>query len=116
MLSEKNQLLRDFVDSYHLKREKNGIRHVSLMEFGRFADELMEWNANILGMNTTSVPESEWKMKPLRCCPHKGYRRHIAHVCGEPVPNKAPRCNRNSVSYDGMHWCMDESGTMTMTD
>ena len=79
-----------------------------LMDFGGWTDQLMELNARLAGMNTTGNPQymlerlgtKEWKYPPS-----------IAQICVKKnVAPGTPKCIRNMMSMDGMHWCMETLG------
>jgi hypothetical protein len=50
-LHQTNAMIRRVVDSWS---EERGPQHVLLMDFGTWADQLIEWNARVSGMDTTT--------------------------------------------------------------
>jgi hypothetical protein len=131
MLKEKNDLLREFVRSWQNDGGAGGVQHLLLLEFGDFADSLMEWNARLMGFDTSAT---NYTMDSLSCRPGKGhdvcrkvrvdvanykmenlyggpFKKSIAQLCSSRVPMKRRKCERNSISNDGMHWCMETIGS-----
>jgi hypothetical protein len=107
MLKEKNDLLRDFVRSWQTDAAAGGVKHLLLLEFGDFADSLMEWNARLMGYDTSVA---SYKMETLSCCPRRGYTQSIAQVCSARVLIGTKKCVGNSITVEGTHWCMGTIG------
>jgi hypothetical protein len=108
LLNKKNTLIRDFVRNWEESGgAESGVEHLLLLEFGDFADSLMEWNARLMGFDTSVA---NYTMETLSCCPRKGFKKSIAQVCSTRVPVESKNCNGNSISMDGMHWCMKTVG------
>jgi hypothetical protein len=106
-LKEKNDLLRDFVQSWQNDGGGGGVKHLLLLEFGDFADSLMEWNARLLGFDTSVA---NYTMEALSCCPRLKIKQSIAQLCSIRVPIGTRDCEGNAISIDGMHWCMKTIG------
>ena len=106
LLNEKNTLIRDFVRTWE-GLVGSGVEHLLLLEFGDFADSLMEWNARLMGFDTSVA---NYTMEALSCCPGRGYKHSIAQLCSTRVPVGTNKCDGNSISVDGMHWCMETIG------
>jgi hypothetical protein len=85
---------------------KYGVDHVQVLDFATFGDSLMKWNANLMGMDTSSANYTLESLKDY------GSRRDlsIAQVCGKRVPDQSTQCEPNAFSMDGMHWCMERVG------
>jgi hypothetical protein len=79
------------------------VEHLLLLEFGDFVDSLMEWNARLMGFDTSVA---NYTMEQLG---EKG-KPSIAQLCSTRVPVGSSTCERNSISLDGMHWCMETIG------
>jgi hypothetical protein len=136
-LLQKRRLIRNF--AAHWKQPK-GIRlqHVLVLELGDLVDDLLEWNAQIMGFNT-SLPYQEWMLghtlrvngetapkrqrqrrrasaatAAARSTPSY-YNHKVAHKCAVLVPDTATACPRNSITYDGMHLCMSTLGGRTVS-
>jgi hypothetical protein len=108
LLNEKNTLIRDFVRKWEMSGEAgSGVEHLLLLEFGDFVDSLMEWNARLMGFDTSVA---NYTMEALSCCPGRGYKQSIAQLCSTRVPAGTSKCEGNSISADGMHWCMETIG------
>jgi hypothetical protein len=108
LLNEKNTLIRDFVQNWEKSGDAgSGVEHLLLLEFGDFADSLMEWNARLMGFNTSSA---NYTMEALSCCPGRGFKQSIAQLCSTRVPVGTSKCELNSISRDGTHWCMETVG------
>jgi hypothetical protein len=135
-LLQKRQLIRNFAAAW---KPPQGIRlqHVLVLELGDLVDDLLEWNAQIMGFNT-SLPYREWMLgHTLRVndetAPTKQrqrrraataaasrstpsyYNHKVAHKCAVRVPDTATACPRNSITYDGMHLCMSTLGGRTVS-
>jgi hypothetical protein len=103
LLNETNALIRDFVRKWENSGDAaRGVKHLLLLEFGDFVDSLMEWNSRLMGFDTSVA---NYTMEGL-----KGSIRSIAQLCSTRVPIGAYTCERNSISKDGMHWCMETIG------
>jgi hypothetical protein len=125
-----NAMIRDVADHWpeyivvgrHQSEHKNesdsrGIQHVLLLEFGKWAMELTELNAQEnLGWNITSsktpttngTTNSSFLLDRLGC---KKFPPSIAMACTNPnVKVGDCSCDQNIISIDGMHWCMEGIG------
>lgn len=105
-LKSANERLRNFSQRWTAPSSSsgNGVKHVLVLEFGNFADQLLEWNARLMGYNTSN---QNYTMDRLS----RGRRkRSIPHVCGERPKPGSPDCVANSITLDGMHWCMESIG------
>jgi hypothetical protein len=108
LLNEKNTLIRDFVRKWEKSVDAgSGVEHLLLLEFGDFVDSLMEWNARLMGFDTSVA---NFKMEALSCRAGSGFNQSIAQVCSTRVPVGSSTCEKNSISFDGMHWCMETIG------
>jgi hypothetical protein len=108
LLNETNALIRDFVRKWEKSGDAgSGVKHLLLLEFGDFVDSLMEWNSRLMGFDTSVT---NYTMERLRWSKHSRSERSIAQLCSTRVPVGSIRCERNSISKDGMHWCMETIG------
>ena len=106
-MKETNDMMRHFTRSWEAGR--SGIRHVLLLEFGRYADLLLEWNARLIGYDTTR--QRNYSMEFLAGIGRvPQVKKSIAQHCGQPVAIGSRGCPPNAVSMDGMHWCMKTLG------
>jgi hypothetical protein len=99
-LHEVNTMIRDVVANWSGK----GVKHVLLMDFGKWADQLVELNARLAGLNQHPANYTLGRLGCTRFPPS------IAMVCTKPVALKSCTCDRNMVSIDGLHWCMESIG------
>jgi hypothetical protein len=67
---------------------------------------LMEWNARLMGMDTSSA---NYTLETLATS-NSAFSRAIAQVCGKRVPDQTAKCEPNGFSMDGIHWCMESVG------
>jgi hypothetical protein len=129
-----NSMIRDVVDhwpEYIVGRQQpgehtisesenssRGIQHVLLLEFGKWATELTILNAQEnLGWNITSTvthattngtTNSSFLLDRLGC---QKFPPSIAMACTNPdVQVGDCPCDRNMITIDGMHWCMEGIG------
>jgi hypothetical protein len=104
LLNETNTLIRNFVRKWDKSKDAgSGVKHLLLLEFGDFVDSLMEWNARLMGFDTSVA---NYTMEQLR----EKNKPSIAQLCSTRVPVGSKTCEWNSISHDGMHWCMDTIG------
>jgi hypothetical protein len=105
LLKEKNDLIRKFVTEW--PSGKYGVNHVLFLDLPSLQDLLLEWNARLIGFNTS---DSSYLQEHLAgCCPAMGYKRAIASICSEKVSTREKDCVRNSISVGGTHLCMQPS-------
>ena len=111
MLVEKRQVVRDFAHSYVPPADGSGVRAVVVLEQGEWLDDLYEWNARILGFNTSNGVE-DWLFghRLAKYKPTSPLSRKIAHHCSERVPDNSTGCLRNALTEDGMHPCLSTQG------
>ncbi|KAL7572504.1 hypothetical protein ACA910_000329 [Epithemia clementina (nom. ined.)] len=145
-LYEKRRLLHSvaqrWTDLQALKRQANpkskvdAVQTVLVLDFAKLTDELIERNAQLLGMNISDKPGYLLESNGVWARDSR-YTHHTAQVCGAP-PNKIPAtniyqntegnqrmssnkssnpknqtpspCIFNSISKDGMHWCFETIG------
>lgn len=111
LLVEKRHIVRDFAHTYAPPADGSGVRAVVVLEQGEWLDGLYEWNARILGYNT-SLGVDDWLFghRLAKYRPTSDLTRKIAHHCSERVPDNATNCLRNSITEDGMHPCLATLG------
>jgi hypothetical protein len=73
-------------------------------------DEILEWNARLLGFDTESDSDFMEDRIPLTTKANKLIYKSVAHVCGEKVPNNSNDCIGNAITADGVHMCMNTVG------
>jgi hypothetical protein len=73
---------------------------------------LMEWNARLMGMDTSSANYTLETLRNLEGSKKDRllFDRSIAQVCGKRVPDQTAKCEPNGFSMDGIHWCMESVG------
>jgi hypothetical protein len=104
LLNETNTLIRNFVRKWEKSGDADsGVKHLLLLEFGDFVDSLMEWNARLMGFDTSVA---NYTMEQLG----ENGKPSIAQLCSTRVPVGSSTCERNSISFDGMHWCVETIG------
>lgn len=70
-----------------------------------YMDNIIQWNAKQIGMNT-SYPSCFLAERLVM----RGVAHHVAHVCAEHVPANSTTCRRNMLVNDGVHLCMETLG------
>ncbi|KAI2502201.1 hypothetical protein MHU86_12253 [Fragilaria crotonensis] len=95
-----NDLVRTFV------RDLNA-SDVLLSDVEAYLDNVIEWNANMIGMDTSDP--SYFLAERLRI-PDLKYRHHVAAVCSERNSSNMTDCQRNMLVKDGLHFCMETLG------
>jgi hypothetical protein len=111
LLDEKNRMIRHFADTWTQQPTGNscsGVEQMAYYDLGRLADTLLEWNARLLGYDTSG--NKSYIMDPLKTPAHlKSLRLRfkIAHICAERVPSLSRTCAHNSILVDGIHLCMN---------
>lgn len=85
----------------------NGVDAVYVLENGRLNDAMMEFNAQIIGFNTSTLSYIQEAKLGNEKATHS---LSVAHVCAERVKDKSTNCRRNSITADGMHLCMNIVG------
>jgi hypothetical protein len=102
LLKQKNDLVRKFAAEW--PRGQDGVESVLFLDFGRLSDSLVEWNARLIGYDTSN---SSYLREHLSgCCPGQGRAKSIASVCSERVNTTESGCVLNSITVDGLHVCM----------
>jgi hypothetical protein len=80
---------------------------VLLSDIGSYMDNVILWNAKQIGVN---VSDPSYFMLSLKPAPRERLGKHISQVCSENVPHLSNYCQRNMISNDGMHFCMESLG------
>jgi hypothetical protein len=71
---------------------KHGVNRVQVLDFSTFADSWMEWNARLMGMDTSDANYTlenlkfPYTPKGMDCC------KSIAQVCVKRVPDQSIKC------------------------
>lgn len=94
-----NQMIRKLVEA---SWEDPDFPDLLLMDFGGWTDQLTELNARLAGMDTQS--NATYGLDRLGCAM---FGPSIAMACAQTVKPGSCRCDRNVVSLDGLHWCME---------
>jgi hypothetical protein len=93
-----NNRIRSFVTNLHSS-------DVLVSDLEVYMDNIIEWNAKQIGMNT-SYPRCFLEERlAMRSNAH-----HVAQVCGERVPINSTSCRRNMLLNDGLHFCTETLG------
>jgi hypothetical protein len=85
----------------------NGVDAVYVLENGRLNDAMMEFNARMIGFNTSTMSYIEEAYLDKIKVTHS---MSVAHVCAERVKDNSTNCRRNSITADGMHLCLNIAG------
>jgi hypothetical protein len=102
-LQAANDGVRTFVDRWE---PSTGVQRVLMLDFRRLTDSLMEWNAQRMGLDTSTM-----NYTLVQLAKESHFRRSIAQHCSILVtPNISTTCPRSFFSADGMHWCMKVLG------
>jgi hypothetical protein len=105
-LKDTNNMIRQLSQNWP-SEGKHGVDQVQVLDFATFGDSMMEWNANLMGMDTSST---NYTLESLKSTPKIRQPRSIAQVCAKYVPDQSTQCERSGFSMDGMHWCMGRMG------
>jgi hypothetical protein len=105
-LKDTNNMIRKLSQNWPLEG-KHGVDHVQVLDFATFGDSMMEWNAKLMGMDTSSA---NYTLESLQSTPKIRQPRSIAQVCAKYVPDQSTQCEPNGFSMDGLHWCMERMG------
>jgi hypothetical protein len=103
-----NNIIRTFCNEWI--SVENGVHHVLVQEYGNFTHELIERHARAIGMNT-SVDNDSYMLLRLKTRPALRFPASVAHACATLPRGRNPTCDRNYVTRDGMHPCMETVGT-----
>lgn len=111
-LHAKNQMLFDFARNWteaHARGENDsGVHSVFVLDSGRLNDELLVWNAELLGFDTSkNFTEKKFHFTTKKGV---GVTQTSAHICGESFGTDDNTCVHNSITTDGIHWCMNNLG------
>jgi len=106
---------RNWTETHNSNNQKGegggGVHTVYVLDQGRLIDELMEWNARLLGFDTTTDNYTDVKLEAgKRDQLNREWRISVGQVCGKRVSHNSIDCVRNSVMYDGVHPCMHTIG------
>jgi hypothetical protein len=134
------QFANDFVPNTINSTTTNAtttVRRVLTLRMDRLMDQMMEWNARLMGLipnstttttsSTTTIgteaaaatstatsdeDENDWRLVTLkRYNPNRKYLHHVAQTCSAlPSPKTPLVCPPNYFSRDGMHVCMEKLG------
>ena len=101
-----NDMIRNFSRAW--QSGETGVDHILVQDYGKFTHELIERNAQVIGMNISTGRES-YMLRRLNS--HRKYPLSIAHGCARiPRMHDAPLCDRNQLTRDGMHPCLEALG------
>jgi hypothetical protein len=100
-----NNVVRSFVT-------KLNASDVLMSDVETYMENVIEWNAKSLGMDTTNA--TSFMLEKIPLSPRKPqialYHPHVAQVCAEPVRRRPIGCRSNMLSNDGIHPCMESLG------
>ena len=80
---------------------------VLLSDVEGYMDNVIEWNANMIGMNTS---DPNYFVDERLRIPDLKYRHHVAAVCAKRDSSNMTDCQRNMLLKDGLHFCMESLG------
>lgn len=126
-MAKRNQMVSDFAQNWTIgsRGQQNatnlsggGVHTIFVLDHGRLSDELMEWNARLIGFDTNNKSDSGsgiYTDEKLKGVSRQGkiiehFRLSVGHVCAKKVPHESDDCVRNAVTRDGMHPCMNIVG------
>lgn len=104
-----NDMIRRVVGNWKDYVTPNTIGQILLLEFGHWTDQLTELNARLAGSLDMSM--ANYTLERWSCT---RYPPSIAMICTDPVKPGECQCNRNMISIDGLHWCMETVGGRTV--
>jgi hypothetical protein len=106
-LRRTNEMIRELVHNWNHPK----LPTVLLMDFGRWTDDLIQLNAELAGMDvsapTSSSNNSNYTLARLS---GSKFPPSIAMACSKAVAEGSKSCQRNMLTIDGMHWCMESIG------
>ena len=105
-----SRFARNWTQTHNKDNQKGegggGVHTVYVLDQGRLIDELMEWNARLLGFDTTNDSYMDVELEKRG----NKFVLSVGQVCGKRVSHNSKDCIRNAITYDGMHPCMDIIG------
>lgn len=103
-----NLMLQNVAAAY--PRQQEGVDEVVVLEFARWTDHLMEYNARVIGVIPSDqvVSNKSYVLDRLGC--RKKFPLSIAQGCAEFAKAGDCGCRRNRIAEDGIHWCMESIG------
>jgi hypothetical protein len=108
-MTEKREVVRNFARGY-VPKVDSSVRRVLVLDFDVLTDLTNEVNAQNIGFDTRNTPVEEWMINHYMP-PWSGvHSHHIAHTCGEMVPDNSSSCIGNMITMDGMHFCPSTFG------
>lgn len=108
---EVNSLIRQVADSYDAaKTDDTYTTQVTVLDFARWTDQLMEYNARSIGKISDMEMMGKNRSFALDRLGCRKYPLSIAQGCAMLVQPGECNCQRNRVSHDGMHWCLESIG------
>ena len=115
-MREKNRMIREFVEESWEEKTNSSQGDIGddllpdnllLLDFGNWTDQLTELNAKLAGMDQSPANYTLERLGGAK------YPPSIAQSCANAKniqPGVSKRCDRNMISLDGMHWCMESMG------
>jgi hypothetical protein len=112
-----NEMIRQVAAKYPLyggagnRHSFDEVNKVTTLQFARWTDHLMEYNARAIGMlpaDNTFITNKTYTLDRLGCS--KKFPISIAQGCAEMAKAGDCQCRRNRISEDGMHWCLESIG------
>ena len=129
LLHAKRELVQEVAHNWtmeqQLKRQRNntveGVETVLVLDMAKLTDELITWNAELLGMDTrtsdywleslgTRVKAIPYLHHTAQVCASRPYDSHNRSSTNQKRQPAKKGCTFNSFSRDGMHWCFETIG------
>ena len=104
-----NDMIRNVIGNWKKFIAPNTIEHVLMLDFGQWTDQITQLNAKLAGGLDMSI--ANYTLERWSCT---RYPPSIAMICTDPVKPGQCQCNRNMISIDGLHWCMESVGGRTI--
>lgn len=117
-LHKRNAMIKSFARKMTTSNSSR-IDNVLVLDFARLANGLIEWNGELLGMNTTANTtinntEYDFRLEP-QWFSEKGFTRKYAQVCNPVTALSSPNVTYqegctdwgNGFTLGGMHWCTE---------
>ena len=103
-----NQLIHEVANEWQPPKDgQDGVQYVLVQEFSDFTSKILHENGKHIGYNTTS---NNFFFERL-VGGSTSWPQSIPMVCAnKPKDNLDSECQRNKISPDGIHWCVETLG------
>ena len=103
-----NQLIHEVANEWKPPKDgQDGVQYVLVQEFSDFTSKILHENGKHIGYNTTS---NNFFFERL-VGGSTSWPQSIPMVCAnKPKDNLDSECQRNKISPDGIHWCVETLG------